>query len=277
MYLPIRLIFWLALHWPACLHWPFCPGVFIALLGLLAAVVTFWDSPPRFVKVITIALFTVLMLCEIWMMSKDRDKHDHDEQVARSADEQRLREMRFQSDRLNLLNLQFGQANQELLELSRESQAARGDVAKTIQLQSRTEQARKALADSAKQYAITLEPSVARNIRDETDRYYQHVTLLNDGYYHALSMPDDEPRKIPTVRAYEEQKAKDEKEYQDKMLTMLNLAYPLKQQLLLGSEMTETDKAMDAAFTDAMARNFSSFHGKDVAYYLDELAKRASQ
>jgi len=70
------------------LHWPFCPGVFIAVLAVLAAAVTFWEKPPRLVKVIFTFIFLILMSCEVWMMSKDRNAHDIAEQTARDTERQ---------------------------------------------------------------------------------------------------------------------------------------------------------------------------------------------
>lgn len=78
---------------PKCLHWPFCPGVFIAILAVVAAAVTFWEHPPRWVKAISIAVFLLLMSAEVWMMSKDRDRNDSDQATARAAEEANFREI----------------------------------------------------------------------------------------------------------------------------------------------------------------------------------------
>jgi hypothetical protein len=68
---------------PTCLHWPFCPGAFIALLALLAAVVTFREEPSKREKALWIIGFSLLMIGEVWMMSKDRDRNDTQQADAR--------------------------------------------------------------------------------------------------------------------------------------------------------------------------------------------------
>ena len=68
-----------------CLHWPFYPGVFIAVLAVLASAATYLEKPSRWAKVLIIALFTVIMCAEIWMMGKDRDQHDQEQaRIAKS-------------------------------------------------------------------------------------------------------------------------------------------------------------------------------------------------
>jgi hypothetical protein len=76
---------------PKCLHWPFCPGIFIAILAFVAAAVTFWERPPRWVKAISIGLFLFLMVGEVWMMSKDRERADNDQGAARTREEENFR------------------------------------------------------------------------------------------------------------------------------------------------------------------------------------------
>jgi hypothetical protein len=78
---------------PKCLHWPFCPGVFIAILAVVAGAVTFWEHPPRWVKAISIFVFLALMCSEVWMMSKDRERNDSDQTAARTASENNFREI----------------------------------------------------------------------------------------------------------------------------------------------------------------------------------------
>ncbi len=73
---------------PECLHWPFCPGVFIAILAVMAALVTFWERPPRLVRVFFTFIFLALMWCEVWMMSKDRAAHDLAERNLRKTEQE---------------------------------------------------------------------------------------------------------------------------------------------------------------------------------------------
>lgn len=61
---------------PKCLHWPFCPGVFIAILAVVAAIAAFRDSPSRPEKAIWTLVFLLLMSAEIVMIGKDRDVQD---------------------------------------------------------------------------------------------------------------------------------------------------------------------------------------------------------
>jgi hypothetical protein len=78
---------------PKCLHWPFCPGVFIAILAVVAGAVTFWEHPPRWFKAISVCVFLLLMSAEVWMMSLDRERNDADQAAARTASENNFREI----------------------------------------------------------------------------------------------------------------------------------------------------------------------------------------
>ena len=72
---------------PKCLQWPFCPGFFIAVLAFVAAAVTFCEQPPRWVKALSIGVFLLLMVGEVWMMSKDRERVDNEQEASRSREE----------------------------------------------------------------------------------------------------------------------------------------------------------------------------------------------
>lgn len=74
----------------SCFHWPFSPGVFIAILGGLAAVMTFWERPPILVEFSCVVLSFLLMLGEIWMISVDRNRHDEGENAARKMATQQV-------------------------------------------------------------------------------------------------------------------------------------------------------------------------------------------
>jgi len=69
---------------PKCLHWPFCPGFFIAVLAVLAAVVTFREKPRTWEKALWTFIFLGLMCAEVWMMGVDRQANE-DQQARANA------------------------------------------------------------------------------------------------------------------------------------------------------------------------------------------------
>ena len=76
----------LFLYWlPKCLHWPFCPGVFIAILAVVAAAVTFRERPSQREKAAWICVFLGLMCAEVWMMGIDRQANEDREAKANAT------------------------------------------------------------------------------------------------------------------------------------------------------------------------------------------------
>ncbi len=71
-----------AIWLPKCLHWPFCPGIFIAILAVMAAIVTFRERPKTWEKAAWTFVFLGLMSLEVWMMSIDRDANEARERAA---------------------------------------------------------------------------------------------------------------------------------------------------------------------------------------------------
>ena len=80
----------LILRLPECLHWPFCPGVFIAILAFVAAAVTFRETSQR-EKSLWVSVFLLLLACEVWMMSRDRERNDNEQDAARKRQEENFR------------------------------------------------------------------------------------------------------------------------------------------------------------------------------------------
>lgn len=70
-----------------CLHWPFCPGVFIAILAFVTAIVAFRiekASKNKYERSFWVFLFFMLLVGEIWMMGIDRTQHDQEQSHARA-------------------------------------------------------------------------------------------------------------------------------------------------------------------------------------------------
>ena len=143
----IGVILWL----PKCLHWPFCPGLFIAILGFLAAIVTFLEKPPRVIKALCIVLFFSMMCGEIWMISKDRDVHDKEEQ-----DDRDLAQQQFAAT--NLLALQGMKANDHLADIERKIDAAKGNSQLIQSLEAQAKSARAQVDEISKQLLIAATP-----------------------------------------------------------------------------------------------------------------------
>jgi hypothetical protein len=138
-------------QWTVCLHWPFCPGVFIAFMGLLAAAVTFWKDPPRPIKAICVLVFFVLTICEIWMMSKDRYAHDEADKSARKAEQQ-------VSDNISLLIAAVSSGNSTVSSLKSELQAAEKarDTVLAAKLGAQIAAAQTQVNNASKQLLLTL-------------------------------------------------------------------------------------------------------------------------
>jgi hypothetical protein len=78
-----------------CLHWPFCPGVFIAILALVSAVVV-WvlgERAKSLEKGIWTLVFFLLVVSEFWMMGIDRRNHDKEQADARADQLRKFQEI----------------------------------------------------------------------------------------------------------------------------------------------------------------------------------------
>jgi hypothetical protein len=167
---------------PRCLHWPFCPGVFIAILAFVAAAVTFWDHPPRWVKALSIAVFLFLMVGEVWMMSADRERNDADQEAARSREE------------LNFKTIAAG--IQGSIEQSRSDfdvtmgqfAAQRGNLARLQQQETRLEHelSEKPLSDMSSAELATKARVIAHQMRACLQNYQYQDNELSMIYYDHL-------------------------------------------------------------------------------------------
>jgi hypothetical protein len=142
----------LAMWWPECFHWPFCPGVFIGILGFFAAVITFWERPPRTVKAACIGLFFALMCCEVWMISEDRKAHDAAEKTARETAQQQVAG-------INLLGLQAITTNNHLQDIERYISAAKGNPQLLHSLQLQADSARAQIDTISRLLLATARPN----------------------------------------------------------------------------------------------------------------------
>src|SRR5215470_4217987 len=61
---------------PKYLHWPFLPGIFIAILAVVAAIAAFRRDPSAPERAAWIFVFLGLMCGEIWMVTIDRAASD---------------------------------------------------------------------------------------------------------------------------------------------------------------------------------------------------------
>ncbi len=75
------------LWWPSVLRWPFPPGVFIGFLAVAAALAAFRKKPGRWETASWILVFCSLMIGELWMISKDRDRNNAEQKMARDLSE----------------------------------------------------------------------------------------------------------------------------------------------------------------------------------------------
>src|SRR5260370_34314760 len=72
--------------WPECLQWPFCPGFFITVLAFMAGAVTCRKEPGPREKSTWGFAFLMLMVGEVWMMSKDRTENSRKQKEVRDAE-----------------------------------------------------------------------------------------------------------------------------------------------------------------------------------------------
>jgi hypothetical protein len=238
-------------HLSQCLHWPFCPGVFIALLGFLAAVVTFWEGPPKPVKALCVALFFVIMCCEIWMMSKDADKRETAEREARGIE-------LGQTTMLNTLTIQFALAQSQLATLGQEMDAAKGNPqllnSLRVQVSAEREESNKML----KQILFATVPVVA----DQLDS-------LSERWSTERQQPDNQG-----IHPFARVNAKWYGQAKPSLITADSLRQQLLQELPPTAQ-TSDDKSEADAFAKAI-KGANPNDLKTIASYLRELSSRVA-
>lgn len=149
-----------ALAWlPEFLRWPFAPGVFIAILGFLAAVVTFWEKPPKPVKAFCVVLFFGLMWGEIWMVGKDRLAHEKSEKEARDFAQQQL-------SNASLLINGLTAANGLIAGLKRDLVNAKGNPQLVASLQAQIATAQENANNTSTELVIAMVPGISQQLFD---------------------------------------------------------------------------------------------------------------
>jgi hypothetical protein len=240
-------------------HWPFCPGVFIGILGFVAVVVTFRLTPDtkKGEKVFWVILCFGLMWGEIWMMSKDRDKHDSDEREARQQSEQL-------SGSIALLVTSVNREEGHWLEIKDKIRRTTDPAALAI-LKNQADEAQKRANDAARQLAITIAPTFVNQLDSLGHQWYREEDAAFS--YHAPYTADEGQK----VRATIAQK------YSSQARPLLVSADYLRVQLLalLGTPQTSEDKS--AALIFARAAAGESLKNEDLfnaSVYLQNLVKR---
>jgi hypothetical protein len=265
-----------------CLHWPFCPGVFISILGFSAAVVTFWEKPPKLAKGLGVALFFALMCGEIAMMGVDRDKHDQVEEEARKAAGQ-------QATINDLLVGQLSDASNKLSGLDKKINDAKGNPQLIATLESQASQAR-AQKDAAthqlllanagsKQLLLTVLSGVVQEMKDWEQKWHVDNDLIEQeiqkyvtdkGYFRARGSDPD--AKIAELKVKQLSR---NAEYSRQVRTLLTNANYLREQLLQGSQPNDGCKPADAIFAKSLAGETLNYTGMlFVTSCTEILAKR---
>jgi hypothetical protein len=249
---------------PHFLHWPFSPGVFIAILGFLAAFVTFWEPQRGLVKALWTGLFFGLMVGEIWMVSKDRDKHELDEQNARKQAQQ-------QEFNLSLLMFQSAVQNDQLAGIKRQMREAKGDPAQMAELRSKAAATQKA----ANATAAAIMPRIVDQIRVQAGIYSTQQRDLDNRYQMYVTDPD--PRRRTPPFDLNKEKARFHSEFEINVRPLIGMADSLRQTLLMGAPQGADDAEMEAWF--ARASQGGELTYEDVmkaGRYLQGLAERSA-
>lgn len=249
-----------ALAWlPEFLHWPFAPGVFIAILGFLAAVVTFWEKPPKLVKAICVVLFFGLMLGEIWMVGKDRLAHEKSEKEARDFAQQQL-------SNASLLINGLTATDGHVVELKRELAKAEGNPQLVASLQAQITTAQENANNASTELVIAMVPGISQQLFDIAQ---------------AWQLDDDKastPQPLGSQAERQQRMSAVTARYQYNGTPLMVTANYLRQQLLLRlpvSDQTEEDRRQAAVFAKVVAGEpIGMSELFKASYYLKDLSKR---
>jgi hypothetical protein len=235
-----------------CLHWPFCPGVFIAILAVVAVVVTFRLTPDttRREKAFWIIVCFVLMLGEIWMMSRDRDTHDKTEKDARDTEQQ-------QSANISYLMLQSSTANANLADINRKVDNAKGDHQLIAKLQPKIAAAQTQAASATRALLLSLAPGIVDEMRYLADQWdvedrRAEIGPMRDQFKKAHPEIKDPDIDEALFNFRAKQKADLTASYVKKILPVMTSANSLREELLRGSQLTDEDNKNALIFAKAL-------------------------
>jgi hypothetical protein len=265
-----------------CLHWPFCPGVFIAILGFMAAAVTFREKPGPREKAVWIFVFLLLMCGEVWMMGLDRDKHDADEKQARGDAVQQAAVNAF-------LVGQIVDARNRLSSLDKKIDDAKGNpqLIATLESQASQERAQKDAAThqllvanaGSKQVLLTLLSGVVQEMEDWHQKWLADDRAISEqiriygtdtAYFKAKGI--DPSAKISELQI---KRSDQDAEYSKQVKSPLANANYLRQQLLQDSKTTDDDQAIAAIFTKSSeGQTINYVQMSYVTTYMEKLAQK---
>jgi hypothetical protein len=159
---------WIASWLPHVIR-PLPPGVLIAVLAFLAAVVTFREPTP-WEKRAWILIFGLLIVGEVWMITKDRDAHDLSEAKARvnereHFDSARASEQAHFDSTTAQLSQTLSYTNQ-ILQLQDKARRAEENHAteQLKEIRHQQDAVSKLAADASKALVLSLAPNVIAQI-----------------------------------------------------------------------------------------------------------------
>jgi hypothetical protein len=257
--------------WPSLLQWPFPPGVFIAILGCWAAIVTLFKEPTRPIKALYVFLFFALMCGEIFMLGRDRDARERTEKESRDSSEREL-------SNLALLTHQVTTTDAHIGDLKLEIDAAKGNPQILASLQAQVTVAKSEAAKASRELLIATTPGIAQELHDLGLRWYNEdgslITIAATSHSMDPDKQESERNELTQKRLSLAQK------YLELAQPSMLTADYLRQQLIqqLGpSEPTTEDRNEAAVFARAVAgQPITSLELSGAGSYLLTLSKRVA-